>query len=143
MSTSLLTLAQVRDGTGFPADARFALVELPPAIDPLSIAYMAIGAYDTLVACEEKEGKHPDLDQWGGQLGFIGEVIRHVDVIERIYAERPDDYGGVFVYEVAEPFGRYIADMLLSGEPLELETTARGLIADDIIGLIGVPADEQ
>lgn len=137
----LLTLAEIRNGTGFEKGTRFLPVRLTdknPA-DPLSIAYMAIGAYSTLVACEEKEGKHPDLDQWGGQLGFIGEVIRHVDVIERIYAERPDDYGGVFVYDVAEPFGKYIADMLLSGEPLDLEATARALIAADILGPVGAP----
>jgi hypothetical protein len=139
---NLLSLQDVRNGTGFPPGTRFVAIPAetlpPPASDPLSVAYMAIGAVNVLneYARTTSDDGHVDFDQWGGQLGFIGEVIQHEPVMEAIYQERPDDYGGVFVYEVAEPFGAFIAERLLSGESTDVATLqahVRALIEPDLL----------
>ena len=99
-------------------------------IDPLTIAYLAVGAAREL----DKRGGLTDAqaDAFEGELGFIGAVIEHADMIEAEYATRAHRYGGVFAYEVAEEFGERCAFYYLSSlssDRATFDNIARNLAA--------------
>lgn len=83
--------------------------------DPLTIAYMAIGAQEVLDC--NKEGGRVLV---AGQLDFIGDVIEHAKMLDDI-ADGYTDFSGVFCYEVAEPFGQYLANLLLLEDTIDVE----------------------
>ncbi|RDS85909.1 ankyrin repeat domain-containing protein [Dyella psychrodurans] len=96
--------------------------------DPLTVAYMAKGAADVL--------KHlPRLPKGiAGELDLVDQVIAHAPLIDAMADLRRDDLAGVFVYEVAEPLGAFIAQRLVAGDGVDLQDAvrvkARALVAD-------------
>jgi hypothetical protein len=95
--------------------------------DDLTIAYLAIGA---VTAIKNVYGYLPSevCDAHGGELGFIQAVIGHALMLDRLGDDR--DLNGVFVYEVAEPFGERCAAALISGEPFDERKVAAALVDD-------------
>ena len=97
-------------------------------IDPLTIAYMAIGAARALDAADG-----PGNALAGGELEFIADVICHAPTLERLYLEHAGNYVGAFVYDVAEPFGHAYAAAVIAGNAINVEWTVRNLIAADLV----------
>lgn len=81
--------------------------------DDLTIAYMAMGVQNILQKPEFKHW-HPS----DGELDFVSSVIKHALLLDRLADGREDDFTGVFVYEVAEPFGEFIATCHVDGTPI-------------------------
>lgn len=74
------------------------------------IALLALGAADTL-----KKHHGESLDAYDGYVGFIGEVIRHAPLLsERWRRVDAEEFGGVWLYDVTERFGRKWAEELLN-----------------------------
>lgn len=83
--------------------------------DPLTIAYLAIGAIDAWNAATDGQREHAS-DTYSGQLGYVGEVIAHADALDALW-RKMEDGPGVFEYEVAEPFGIEYGQALLRDTP--------------------------
>ena len=82
--------------------ARAALAEydasrLRQVPDPLTVAYIAIGAESEFGA---------DREYPGGQLEFISDAIRYALALDRVADAFGPDQSAVFAYEVAEEFGQ-------------------------------------
>lgn len=74
------------------------------------IAFLALGAEDFL-----KEHRGAPLDSYDGYLGFIGEVICHAPMLsERWHRMEAAEFGGVWLYDVTERFGREWAEELFN-----------------------------
>lgn len=84
----------------------------PIASDPLTVAFIAIGASLAI-------RQLPDFAPDGyGQDGIVAEAIAHAALLDRLYVLNQDAFEGVYAYEVAEEFGewfirRWYADDLL------------------------------
>jgi len=80
--------------------------------DPLTIAYMAMGAQTAI-----KE--HPEaIALFGeGELELVDAVIRHAEYADRLAERYQDDIQEVFVYEVAEPLGQFIVERVVAQDP--------------------------
>lgn len=84
--------------------------QIKPTTDPLTTAYLAIGAVHVL-----DKNRHTDLSDWDGELGFIAEVIQHADALDQAgYAAGEAIDHIVWCYEIAEQFGERLATMLLN-----------------------------
>ena len=100
-----------------PSDALAKLEMREAAISPKfneslaeEIAFLALGAADAL-----KEHRGMSFDAYDGYMGFIGEIIRHAPMLsERWHRMAPDEFGGVWLYDVTERFGREWAEELLN-----------------------------
>jgi hypothetical protein len=78
----------------------------------LTVAYLAIGAINALRAA----GDPLNLDAFEGQMGLIASVTGTALLLDSV-ADWFDERGahiGVFVYEVAEPFGTTYTTTLLN-----------------------------
>lgn len=86
--------------------------------DPLTIAYVAIGAMD---AWAETPLRRRDAvtDEYNGQLHFVAEIIRHAPMLDQLADESEEDLAGVFVYEVAQAFGYEVARWMIAGETVD------------------------
>lgn len=91
--------------------------------DTLTIAYVAMGARTTLED-ESPNATRMDPDDWDGDMGFIGAAIEPAVFLDRVadYFDEREGHPGVWLYEVAEPFGEAFARALLleklwAGEP--------------------------
>jgi hypothetical protein len=61
-------------------------------------------------ALQQRVFKKLDLDSWNGHTGFVQYCADYARAIETWIASRaPDDYPGVFAYELVEPFGEWLA----------------------------------
>lgn len=94
--------------------------------DPLTIAYMALGAKSLLMDSDRRPSEFSELD-------YVEKVIDHALMADKL-ADPYDDEGlnGVFVYEVAEPLGRVIGQAIIDGEvniPALAEKEARELLS--------------
>lgn len=99
--------------------ARAALAEydasrLRQVADPLTVAYIAIGAESEFGAGRE----YP-----GGQLEFISDAIRYALALDRVADAFGPDQPAVFAYEVAEEFGQQFGS-LVDGTLTPLSTLA-------------------
>ncbi|WP_374499719.1 hypothetical protein [Pseudoxanthomonas sp.] len=81
-------------------------------IDPLDIAYIAIGAKQALADCDALSDALPAFE---GELGYIQACIDHAGMLERVWQESAETFPGVWCYEVAEPFGYGFGKHLLQG----------------------------
>lgn len=92
------------------------------------IAFLALGAADVLKAHHRES-----LDTYGGYMGFIGEVIRHAPMLsERWRHMDAEGFGGVWLYDVSERFGREWAEGLLSGTGVNPEEQLECIIVDEM-----------
>lgn len=86
-----------------------------PVPDDLTIAYVAMGAKAAILAQPERCLPTAVADHHGGELGFIQSVIGEAwRLEERAKAFEDEGFPGVFVYEVAEPFGEQYATALIA-----------------------------
>lgn len=76
--------------------------------DDTDMAYFAMGVK---IALQDIGGLNEPLDH-GGEIGFVESCI---DAARFVEFELPDDFEGVFAYEVAEPLGTEVARALLKG----------------------------
>jgi hypothetical protein len=96
--------------------------------EPLTIAYVAAGAFAEWEKMDEKTRDHI-TDLYEGQLHFIDAVIANALELDRYADEHPDDLLGVFAYEIAEPFGQKMAVSMIAQAPLNARALAFNLYA--------------
>jgi len=97
--------------------------------DPLTIAYIALGAQDALdIRVAENGGVC--LSAWGGHLGFIDKCIVHAARLDELAAPHAEEFTKVFVYDVAEPFGAALAKFLLNGIEPPIDDLADDLLRE-------------
>ena len=78
------------------------------------VAFLALGAADSF-----REANPPDLEKFGGYTGFIADVIRHAPLLmDRWQKIGPEGFGGMWLYEVTERFGRDWANIILTDEDM-------------------------
>lgn len=82
--------------------------------DALSIAYMGMGFGNFCHHYQVEHGTYPSFD---GQLEAMSEVINHTPLADCVadYFDRNGTHPGVWLYEVAEPFGEALAMHLHAG----------------------------
>lgn len=92
-------------------------------------AFLAMGAADKL-----RESGVSNLDDFGGQIGFLTAVIRHAPLLTQWWERLKDEFPGVWLYDVTERFGREWAGILLVGSDETAEERLRKIIEDEIPG---------
>jgi hypothetical protein len=107
------------------------------APDHLTIAYMAMGAADAL----QSGMRVPE--SVGGQLDLIDQVIGHAALIDTLADRYGDELAGVFSYEVAEPFGAFIAKRIAAGNDRVLRDVVRQKAQELIRECCGVELIKQ
>lgn len=100
--------------------------------EPLTIAYIAIGAKTALKKAQER-GNGPNMDRFGGELGFFDAAIEHALLLDRLADDQ--DLDGCFSYEVAEPFGERVGALLATKEFIPFSTYRT--IAEELLTSIG------
>lgn len=105
------------------------------AADPLTLAYIAIGASDVL------RRERVDLDAFNGELGFIEAVTDHALFVDTVadWFDANGEHCGVFSYEVATPFGEAIALSMISAGKAQAEP---GPLLREVLLKAGYPANE-
>lgn len=100
------------------------------APDALTIAYIAIGARSALDELKSREYNRVTGCEagTGGELDLIDEVIAHALAMDTA-ADAVEDFAGVFLYEVAEPFGEQYVQALARGEKPDAAALIAQLIA--------------
>lgn len=90
------------------------------------VAFLALGAADSF-----REVNPPDLDKFGGYMGFIADVICHAPLLlDRWRKLGPEDFGGTWLYEVTERFGREWGYIILTDENLRPESLLDHIIRE-------------
>ena len=86
--------------------------------DPLDLAYVAIGA---VTAWNSLNGAMRFA--LGGQLEYISKCVdpRILDYLQETWDEVKNEYGGVWVYEVCEPFGERYGAAIIAGEDVDFK----------------------
>lgn len=93
---------------------------------PETIAFIAIGADAALREHAKECGDqhtYPDLDSFSGHTGFMQSVIEpslFLDLVWDYFFTRTDP-SGVFAYDIAEPFGRSVAEKMLDMDSPAIE----------------------
>lgn len=88
------------------------------AADDLTIAYMAAGFAEFCRNYRDANGQSADFGE--GQLAGMSIVISHALLADQVadYFDEIGEHPGVFVYEVAEPFGMELASLASQGVSL-------------------------
>lgn len=86
--------------------------------DPLDMAYVAIGAQ---TAWNNLNGAVRFSE--GGHLEYISKCIDStiLDYLQETWGEVNEEYTGVWVYEVCEPFGERYGASILAGDPVDFQ----------------------
>jgi len=96
------------------------------AIDPLDIAYIAIGAQRAFAAASAANARQGTFE---GELGFIEACISHADMLDRFWQLQDGGFPGVWCYDVAEPFGEAFGHHLLTGGlPTDAERILQAIV---------------
>ncbi|CAM5319243.1 hypothetical protein [Rhodanobacter lindaniclasticus] len=107
-------------------------VSPPPKFDVTpaeEIAFLALGAEDFL-----KEHRGACLDSYDGYMGLIGEVIRHAPMLSDRWARvNPEEFGGVWLYDVTERFGREWAEELFHRTGVSPASQLKSIIEDEMV----------
>lgn len=86
--------------------------------DPLTIAYMAIGAMEAVRNADPRQVEKV-MEQRSGQLGFIGDVIEDAVILDQMGYEIEEDIVVCWAYEVAEDYGYDVAKALLEEREID------------------------
>jgi hypothetical protein len=108
------------------------------AAEPLTIAYLALGARNAL---EEERRRHADdrierlKERFGGELGIVEHVISFALPLDALFESitgNMDDWTGVYAYDICEVIGAEVVrwEMLEGPEDFPLETHARPRIEE-------------
>lgn len=87
------------------------------APEPLTIAYIAKGVADIIAGLPGNKLPDAVSESYGGELNFMQAVVDHALMLDRMADEYGGELDGVFVYEIAEPFGVGYAAALIGGGP--------------------------
>lgn len=98
----------------------------------LTAAYIAIGAHAALREASDASLSRL-IDAYGGELNLIDELCDDAAMLNALADEARGRIGGVFVYEVAEPYGSAVAKSLLNGEQLDRRAVAADMLAEILI----------
>lgn len=91
------------------------------------VAFLALGAADFL-----KDHKDAELYAFNGYMGFISEVIRHAPMLVSRRRTMSDAFGGVWLYDITERFGREWAEIIFSGGTGDPEARLDSIIEDEM-----------
>ncbi len=92
------------------------------------VAFLALGAADVL-----KEHRGESLDAYDGYMGFIGKIIYHAPLLsERWRRMDVEEFGGVWLYDVTERFGREWAEGLFNGTDVSPASLLESIIEDEM-----------
>lgn len=92
------------------------------------VAFLALGAANLL-----REWQNADLSQFGGYMGFIGEVIRCAPVLWKRWTQIDAvAFPGVWLYDVTERFGHEWAGVLLTGAKKNPSERLESIISDEL-----------
>ena len=96
--------------------------------DPLDLAYVAIGAASAWERVHRVNAARYD----GGQVEYIAACTesRILDFLQEVYDELADVWGGMWAYDVCEPFGIQYGEALLLGNEVDFETLIIELVCD-------------
>ena len=103
--------------------------------DPLDLAYVAIGAAQAWEEVYRADSQWTHAQQYdGGQLEYIAKctAAQVLDYLQEVYDEVAEAYGGIWVYDVCEPFGRIYGMALLLKEEVDFETLIIELVCDEL-----------
>lgn len=94
----------------------------PKPVDPLDVAYLAIGANQAWT--EAHEALLNSID--GGQMGFIEQVINAGGpALADLWDAQGEDLEGLWYYDVSEPVGLAIGKAILEGTSYNAAVIAR------------------
>lgn len=103
---------------------------------PLTIAYLIKGFFGTLALINHGDKSLGDLGATkGSELDAVERLTEYADMVEQIWQEQfadTDEWGGVWEYDVTEPFGEAIATHLVTEHELPDDTRAKQLLASII-----------
>lgn len=111
--------------------------------DPLTCAYVAIGAKEALAGyLQERKTRMP---REMSEQDYIEAVIEHAPMLDGMFErDYPDGLSGVFVYEVAEPFGTAYGQWFLA-EGHALDSAIRDAkareVASALFSAVDAPSD--
>jgi hypothetical protein len=101
----------------------------------LTVAYIAIGVSAALRRGWKAEVATgiPMCVPDGGELELVADVIQHAALLDQLYEKHAEAFVGVFVYDIAEPFGEQYTAALLRGVRLDAGQLAARLIAAECV----------
>lgn len=99
----------------------------------LTAIYIAIGARDALRDASDAPALSRLIDSFSGELNLLEELSEDAAMLDALAEDVCERIGGVFVYEVAEPYGTAVIHALLRGEEPDKRTIATELLAEILI----------
>ena len=102
-------------------------------VDPLDIAYIALGAKQALSSSRPSHG----VGAFDGELAYVQACIEHAGLLDEAWERCSDTFPGVWCYEVAEPFGFQMGKHLLHGGDAK---EARSILDRIVAAVDSVPA---
>ena len=102
---------------------------------PLTIAYLVKGFFDCLHKISGGHQAFATATENCAEMEAVERLTEYADMVEQIWQERfadTDEWGGVWEYEVTEPFGDAIAEHLTAYNELPDDTRAKQLLASII-----------
>lgn len=99
----------------------------------LTAAYIAIGAHSALRAESNHAVLSELIDNFNGELALIDEITRDADMLDALANDADNRINGVFVYDVAEPYGENVVKALLKGEEPDRHAIASNLLKSILI----------
>lgn len=104
------------------------------APDSLTLAYVAIGAHTSLVvdSLQPIQKQLYRANDWDGQMGFIEAVTNHALLLDQLadLVGGESGFTGVFLYDVAMPFGLEFGNALLADPTADPRPIAERLIEE-------------
>lgn len=92
------------------------------------VAFLALGAADAL-----RDHRNADLRKFGGYMGLISEVISCAPLLAKRWSQmQTGEFGGVWLYDVTERFGREWAEEILNGTEENPSDRLECIIADEM-----------
>lgn len=123
-------VARVRHRKGLNCyDTARAIVESYNAGSAETIAFIAIGAQKEINDLKARE-RDAVFSRAEGFIVLIGMATEHAPLLDRMFQDRADNFGAVFCYEIAEPFGSAYIRALIETDSPNAEEIARAVFAD-------------
>lgn len=103
---------------------------------PLTIAYLVKGFFDCLHRINHGDKSLGELGATeSSEMDAVERLTEYADMVEAAWQERfagTDEWGGVWEYDVTEPFGEAIATHLVTERELPDDNRAKQLLASII-----------
>lgn len=103
---------------------------------PLTIAYLVKGFFDCLHRINHGDKSLGELGATErSEMDAVERLTEYADMVEQLWQERfagTDEWGGVWEYDVTEPFGDALAEHLTTYNELPDDTRAKQLLTSII-----------